>query len=201
MLIVNDLKKDSKGLYNVTLSNKETYKFSEDVVVNYRLVKGKEISLDILNKAKNEENLSKWYNKAVDYSIKYNKGSSEIRTYLKNKEVSSNDIEYIINKLIEKKIIDDNKILDSIVSALVKSSNGKLLIRTKLLQKGYSKELIEIALDNIDLDIYYNELNKVYNKIKNKYNKYDDLVRIQKIKSYLYQRGYLYNEIDTLNIK
>ena len=66
MLIVDDLKKDSKGLYKVTLSNKETYKFSEDVVVNYRLVKGKEISLDILNKAINDENLAKWYNKAVD---------------------------------------------------------------------------------------------------------------------------------------
>ena len=201
MLIVDDLKKDSKGLYKVTLSNKETYKFSEDVVVNYRLVKGKEISFDILNKAINDENLAKWYNKAVDYSIKYNKGSSEIRNYLKNKEVSENDIEYIINRLIEKKIVNDNKILDSIVSSLVKSSNGKLLIRNKLLQKGYSKELIENALDNIDDDFYFSELNKIYNKIKSKYNKYDDIVRIHKIKSYLYQRGYSYNEIDLLKIK
>ncbi len=201
MLIVNDLKKDSKGLYKVTLSNKESYKFSEDVVVNYRLVKGKEISLDILNKAINDENIAKWYNKAVDYSIKYNKGSSEIRTYLKDKNVSSNDIENIINKLIEKKIVNDNKILDSIVSALVKAANGRLLIRVKLLQKGYSKEMVENALDNIDNDTYLNELNKVYNKIKNKYNKNDDMVRIHKIKSYLYQRGYTYSEIDLLNIK
>ncbi|MCR5231965.1 MAG: RecX family transcriptional regulator, partial [Acholeplasmatales bacterium] len=78
--------------------------------------------------------------------------------------------------------------------------NGKALIREKLYQKGYPKDIINIHLENIDMDEYYYYLEKLYEKIKDKYNKYDDFNRVNRIKAYLFSRGYSMGEISILDL-
>ncbi len=50
------------------------------------------------------------------------------------------------------------------------------------------------------MDEYYAALRKLYAKIKDKYNKYDDFNRINRIKAYLFSRGYSTGEISILDL-
>ncbi len=198
-MIVNDLKA-YKNYYLVIIDNKE-YKFSEDTIVNFRLVKGKELSKDTLKKALQSEDLNYFYNKALQYQIRYMKGRAEIFNYLISKGVSINNANIILNKLEDTKILDDKMVASSLTRSYIKDKNGILLIKEKLKDKGFKNEIIEEVLNEIDYDSYFDSLNNLYNKIKNKYDKFDDYIRVNKIKAYLLSRGYTFSDISELNIK
>ena len=198
-MIVNDLKA-YKNYYLVIIDNKE-YKFSEDTIVNFRLVKGKELSKDTLKKALQSEDLNYFYNKALQYQIRYMKGRAEIFNYLISKGVSINNANIILNKLEDTKILDDKMVASSLTRSYIKDKNGILLIKEKLKDKGFKNEIIEEVLNEIDYDSYFDSLNNLYNKIKNKYDKFDDYIRDNKIKAYLLSRGYTFSDISELNIK
>ncbi len=198
-MIVNDLKA-YKNYYLVIIDNKE-YKFSEDTIVNFRLVKGKELSKDTLKKALQSEDLNYFYNKALQYQIRYMKGRAEIFNYLISKGVSINNANIILNKLEDTKILDDKMVASSLTRSYIKDKNGILLIKEKLKDKGFKNEIIEEVLNEIDYDSYFDSLNSLYNKIKNKYDKFDDYIRVNKIKAYLLSRGYTFSDISELNIK
>ncbi len=200
-MIVKSLKRIGKtNKYNVIIDD-ITYKFNENIIVNYRLVKGKEVTEDILFKAIKENDYDTLYLKAERYVITYNKSEKEIRRYLKNKDANPNDIENIILKLRKNKLIDDSSLIIDLINSLIKKYNGIKMIESKLYQKGFDEALIKKSLFEIDYDLYCNCLNILYNKIRNKYDKYDDYTRINKIKSYLLQRGYTYSDIADLKIK
>ena len=198
-MIVNDLKA-YKNYYLVIIDNKE-YKFSEDTIVNFRLVKGKELSKDTLKKALQSEDLNYFYNKALQYQIRYMKGRAEIFNYLISKGVSINNANIILNKLEDTKILDDKMVASSLTRSYIKDKNGILLIKEKLKDRGFKNEIIEEVLNEIDYDSYFDSLNSLYNKIKNKYDKFDDYIRVNKIKAYLLSRGYTFSDISELNIK
>ena len=85
-MIVKSLKK-SRNKYIVEIDN-EKYEFSENIIVNYRLVKGKEIDSITLLSALRDNSLDSLYLKTERYVINYNKSEKEIIRYLKKKEAS-----------------------------------------------------------------------------------------------------------------
>ncbi|MBR6071872.1 MAG: RecX family transcriptional regulator [Acholeplasmatales bacterium] len=201
MSIVKSVSKiKNKNNYNVIIDDK-SYIFDEDTILEYKLFKDKEIEEIILDKALESSNIHLYYDKALKYSLKYAKGSKEVYQYLIEKGLDCDKSRKIVDKLVEKRIIDDSKIVEGIVYSLVKSYNGKKMIYEKLKQKKFDVSIINEALNNIDYDLYIEYLNKLYEKIKDKYNKFDDYIRKNKIKSYLYQRGYDSNDISLINIE
>ena len=200
MIIDSVTKSKKKSVYVVAIGNK-TYEFNEDIIIEFNLYKGKEINDDLLNKALASNSLNDYYNKALNYALRYYKSSYDTKNYLKEKGLSNELIDEIVNKLIEKNIINDKKIVENNIFSLVKSCNGKLLIIEKLKQKKFDINLINECVNNIDMDFYFESLNKLYEKVKNKYDKYPDYVRIGKLKGYLYSRGYSTNDISILEIK
>ncbi|MBQ9900454.1 MAG: RecX family transcriptional regulator [Acholeplasmatales bacterium] len=199
-MIVKNLKKN-KNKYIVTIDNTD-YTFSENIIVKYRLVKGKEIDNQTLKSAISENHYDSLYLKAERYAINYRKSEKEIVRYLKNKECDNQTIQKIVSKLRSLKLIDDSSLVIDLANSLVKKYNGKKMIEAKLKEKGINDELIDMALDNIDYDLYINYLEKLYLKVKDKYNKFDDdYIRINKIKAYLISRGYSYNDIALIKIK
>ena len=198
-MIVKSLKK-SRNKYIVEIDN-EKYEFSENIIVNYRLVKGKEIDSITLLSALRDNSLDSLYLKTERYVINYNKSEKEIIRYLKKKEATKEQIELIINKLRKNKLIDDTNLIKDLINSLIKKYNGIKMIEYKLYQKGFDEALIKSALSEIDYDFYCKNLNILYNKIRTKYDKYDNYIRINKIKSYLVSRGYTYDDISSLKIK
>lgn len=200
-MIVTNLKKLKNNNYLVTIDD-EDYKFDEEIILNYRLVKGKELDEKTLKDAIIKNNIALYYNKALNYVAKYQKGSNEIYDYLKKYELEDKDVYFIINKLKSIKLIDDNKLVNNLVSSLVRNANGINMIREKLYQKKFNSSLIDEALKSIDYDEYYEALNKLVVKAKEKYKKEEnDYKRLIKIKNYLLQRGYTYSDIESVDIK
>ncbi len=199
MQVVDKVEKVKKG-YNVIIDNK-SYNFDEDTIVEYNLYKGKELNEDIISEIIKFSDNSKFYNMAASYAYRYGKNSKEVYNYLIGKEVDEDSAKEIVSRLVERKIINEKELIESIIYSLVRNYNGKKMILEKLKQKGFDRNLIEEEISNIDYDFYIECLNKLYEKIKNKYNKYDDYIRINKIKQYMYQRGYDYNDINVIDIK
>lgn len=199
-MIVNDLKIYKNKDYLVIIDNNE-YILDEEIIIEYRLVKNKEIENTLLSEILEKNNVSKLYKKALAYSLKYNKNKAQIYDYLINKGANNKEAAYIIEKLICIKAINDNSLINNLITSLIKKGNGKLLIEKKLYEKQFSKELIDDALNNINYDEYFNQLNNLYEKIKSKYDDENSYVRINKIKKYLLSRGYTYSDLDNLLIE
>ena len=198
-MIVKSLKKSrKKDLYNVIIDDLEL-ELSENIVVKYRLIKNKEVDKSILKDIIKDNNIDSLYTKAMSYAIKYNKGSAEVRKYLEKKDASNFEIELIIKRLIESKIISDLDVVESLVSSYVRNGNGILLIKEKLYQKGYDKDLIEMSLENINYDMYYSKMNIYYNKALKAQKKGEEFERIMKAKNSLLRKGYTYFDLDKLD--
>ena len=173
------------------------YSFSEDVILEYRLVKGKEINQSILDEAIKKNDLSFYYDKALNYAYKYSKNSVEIYDYLLNKGLVNNEIAEIIDKLKKIKIIDDEKLVKDLASYYARSGNGRLMISKKLFERKFNDSLIDIGLSSIDEDEYYKAMFKIYQKalLKYKSDNYNDKM---KLKRYILQRGYSISEFNYL---
>lgn len=197
-MIVSKLDKKKKNY--LAIIDEEEYSLSEDIVLKYKILPNREIDEDTLKEALKENKSLEYYDKAVSYQIKYGKGEEEVRRYLYDKGLTRNDVSKIIDLMKQRKILDDDKLLDGLIHSLIKKYNGRAMIREKLYQKGYKREDIERHLKEMDLDLYFDALNKLYGKIKDKYEKYDSYIRIQKIKAYLLSRGYSASEISSLDL-
>jgi len=201
MHIIKELNKvKNKNIYNLVIDDK-TYTFDEDTILEFHLFKDKEIDDDILDRALNSAKISSYYEKALSYSIKYAKGSKEVYYYLLDKGLDINSSHEIVNKLVERKIIDDKNLIKAIIYSLIKNYNGRMMIIEKLKIRKFDSKLIDEEINNLDYDFYIECLNKLYEKIKHKYDKFDDYIRVNKIKNYLYQRGYSSSDIGILDIK
>ena len=189
MIVKNIKKVCNQNKYDILIDD-NSYRLNEDIVVEYRLVKNKELDLKLLKEILSENDFNTIYLKTEKYVIKYSKTKNEVIKYLKNKDVSLNVINKIVDKLESKKLINDSSLIIDTIDYYIRHSYGILYIKEKLYQKGFNKELIDINIDNYDKKLYKDNLIKLYNKIKNNYQKYDSYTKKNKIKMYLLRRGY-----------
>lgn len=186
-MIVKQLNKNSKGLYETIIDNNE-YLLYEQTVLEFRLYQGKEIdSIKEILKFNDERLL---YSKALNYALKYNKNSSQIKKYLLTKDFNLEDINIVVDELIEKRIINDQIIANNLASSLARNSNGPLLIKQKLKEKGFDYNVILTAIESVNEEEYELGLSKLKNKFNNRYKSDNDTVRKLKIKKQLYNHGY-----------
>lgn len=195
-MIVKGLKLIKKNKYEVIIDD-DTYLFDEEIIVKFRLVLNKEIDQATLKRAIKSNNNINYYNKALDYALKYGKNKAQIYDYLTNKGLDNSSISDIISELDKIKVLDDDKLIANIIDSLIKKGNGKLLIEKKLYERQFPKDLIIIKINEIDNELYIENMIMLYEKIKNKYSgsKYEVKMKIIK---YLLSRGYSYSDIENI---
>ncbi|MGM9971875.1 MAG: regulatory protein RecX [Anaeroplasmataceae bacterium] len=186
-IIVKDLLKNKNG-YTVIFINGTIINVSEDTVLKYRLVKGKEVDKDILNNLSSDESYFSCYNQALKYIGSSLKATSQVCDNLVKHGYSNDDINLTIEKLKENKIIDDKLYASEYVLYLSRQGYGIKMIEYKAANL---KLDIEEAIKNMDYDIYYEALDKL---IKRQLKLYKDN-KLNRLKKYLLNRGYLMSEI------
>ena len=133
--------------------------------------------------------------KALNMSLRYlgykMRTEKEIKNYLHRKEFSDEDITYVINKLIDYNYINDIEYTELWIRDKYNFSNhGRYRIKTDLLKKGLSKEIIEEKIDN-----FFNEA-KEKEKIKQLYFKKNpdnhklEPKQLNTICNYILRRGF-----------
>lgn len=189
--------------FNVFLDGKFALGADEDLIVDYRLVPGKEIDAQMLERLLQEAEVGKMMEKMyVLFNIRQ-RSEKEVRNYLRNLsfkrkikdkgELSSLAIDSVINKLNRKGMLNDMEFARSWVESRSKKY-GPQRIKQELYEKGINKEIIEGLLRGGD----ENEVQTATWILEKKLNSWSNLdISKQKQKSYefLLRRGYQYETV------
>lgn len=138
--------------FNIYLDGEFAFGADEDLVVEQRLVVGKEISQENLEKLLYEAQVGKLMERIYTLFNLRLRSEKEVRDYLKRlnfkrrvkdqEEVSLKSMDLVIEKLKRKSLINDEEFAKAWVEARSKKK-GLRAIQAELFKKGIAKEVIE----------------------------------------------------------
>lgn len=162
--------KYGKNKYKVFLENGDYLILYEDIILKYELLLKKEINdIDfILNENKKYE----LYDKVLGYINKRIRCESEIRAYLKKYTKDEVFINEIIDKLNNKKLLDNDLYIKSFIHDKINFTNdGPYKIKKHLLDLGFNNNLIDDLLIEFSYELQKEKINNYINKYLKNNNK------------------------------
>lgn len=137
--------------FNIFLDGKFAFGADEDLIVDFRLIPGKEIDEEMLEKLLQEAEVGKLMERMyVLFNIRQ-RSEKEVRDYLRNlsfkrklkekEEISDFVINSIIKKLKRKRMLDDLEFAKSWIESRAKKY-GPQRIKQELYKKGVDREII-----------------------------------------------------------
>lgn len=196
-------KKLSTSKYKVLLDDGSNITLHENIIIKYNLLITKNISKSEMQDIIKDNNNYLVYDLALKYISTKMRCESELREYLKKKNIENNEIEMIIVKLKENGFINERLYVKSFISDKVRLSNyGPNKVRNELLNLNIDKGIIEEELCNYPKEEILSNLEKLIDK-KIKSNKnYGETILKQKIISEFLIKGYDKEDIiEILNSK
>jgi len=144
---VTSIRKQKGSYYQAIFDSGEKIRLSEDLLVRFRLLKGSELSEEELTQIKREADCDYGLQEALNYISYQLRSEKEVRIYLKNKEVPSNDHYKIIQRLKELKVLDDEVYAASFVRTQMRlSDKGPGNIEQELKKRGIQADIMNTAL-------------------------------------------------------
>lgn len=197
--------KKNANRYNIYLDGVFTFGGDEDLVVEHRLVVGKEIPQEQLEKLLFEVEVGKLMERMYRLFNIRQRSEKEVRDYLRElnykrkvkgrDEISSPASEFLINKLKQKDLLNDLVFAKAWVGARRSSKKkGLIALKSELFQKGIDKEIIEQVLSKNG----ENEKDIAIQALGKKLKVWQDLSSLEfKKKSYEYlaRKGFEYSII------
>lgn len=192
--------------FNIFLDGQFAFGADEDLVVKRRLIVGKEILQEELEKILFEAEVGKLIERMYGLFNIRARSEKEIRQKLtiinyqltKKGQESHSDlvIEETINKLKQKGLINDEEFAKTWVESRRRSKNkGKIALKQELLQKGISKEIIDEQL-SIGTEVTEEQLAK--QALEKKINSWKNLPILtfkKKAYNFLLYKGFDYDTI------
>lgn len=194
MIQVQNLKK-LKKIYEVTLVKSEAklpvIEVSEDLVVEYRLVKDKILSEADYHNLLEDASIDGLTQSAFRLASLHPKSAKEIQTYLEKKMATEHQIERILLKLKKSRAIDDERVAKLLFEEMFEMKRwGPLRIEEVFQSKGFSEALWfqmqrEMTYDRIEAN-----LNRLFDKKIGSLKHQSVASAKRMMTAYLYQRGY-----------
>lgn len=184
--------KKDKNRYSIFSEDGFVAGVSEDTLAKFGLRAGDDVELERLSEIEVYEDFSTAKKDAYAYIAYKPRTISEVIRKLKAKKHSAAAIDGAVETLKEQKYLDDKLYALSYVAEKLRSKPiGKELLRRKLLQKGVTKETVDIALSEIipeegEFDLALNALKKYSPKLRDE----DDSKRKAKCYRHLMARGF-----------
>jgi SOS response regulatory protein OraA/RecX len=169
---------------------------SEDLVVTYRLLQGKELTKDSYLQFRKDLMIDGFFHKAISYVLKYHKSEAETIEYLEKKECTKDEVSRIIEKLKKLNIINDEILIQSIFDVQIHQKRvGPAKLEYLLKEKGFEESLIKKTLFSIKTEDINTNLDALFQKklISLKHQSISNAKRLAI--SYLYQKGYDLNMV------
>lgn len=183
-----------KGRYNLFLDEAFFCGISEETLIKLALKKGMEVEEKELEEIVKEERQNQCFQYALKLLARQNYFEKVLGDKLKQKEYSSEDIAYALEKLKAYNYLDEEKLTEAFVKDKKRfAKKGPRYIAQALKMKGIDSEMITRTLDT-----YYDEEEEFQNarqlalkKMESYRHKYEDTYIIRnKLYSYLLQRGF-----------
>lgn len=191
MEVIQSIRKLKNSHYTLTTKNGRRISVSEDTLVRYRLLKGEEITEEVLDEVEKEAELDIGYQQALSYLSYQLRSEKEIKDYLRKKEISSEGIHYVINKLQEVNLLDDLVFAESYVRTVIKTQDkGPQTIKQQLIKKGIPEEIIQKSLELFTFDDQEELAMKVAQKALKKYKSKSHKEQVNKVRQHLFTKGF-----------
>ena len=184
-----------KDRYNIFLDEGkgEKYAFSvdEEVLLRFDLKKGKELDEFDLADIQTHDEIQKAFTQALNYLSHRMRSESEIRQYLKKKEVEDPVIQEAVHKLYHDKYLDDLEFARAFVQTAINGgSKGPVIVQQELREKGVEARLIEQALEEYTFDMQAENAAKIAAKTIKKEKNISERALKQKLDQVLARKGF-----------
>ena len=171
---------------------------NDEIKLKYSLQPNMDIPQERFNTLKAETESVLAYEKAIELLSYREHSSSELRTKLLQKSFSRSVIDAVIENMISKGYVDDERFGDLYFRELMRQGKyGPLMIRKKMLEKGVKKEIIDQKIMTVSQDEWEQCASKLLNKkmpnIKNKGESQREIML-----RYLMNKGFEYGCIESL---
>lgn len=188
-----------RGRYNVYLNGRYAFPISEDVLIHYRIFKGKVVSPELKNKLIQADQIAKLYSRAVSFLEHHLRTEREIRRKLRKWTDDQPKITRVIDKLKRLNLVDDQNYADCYVRTVVREQKyGPQVIKRKLSLKGVANDQIAGALTNFypPRAVLKNAVRQAKRQFRHYYR---DAFRrrIQKLRTNLARKGYPFDVISS----
>ena len=183
--------KKNSSRYSIYIDGEYSFSLSDLALLEAKIAVGQELSAEEVKSLQESSELDKFYQRILNLLSLRSRSEYEIRTYLKKHNCPTDQADIILNKLSEKKYINDLAFSISWIQnrqLLRPSSKTKLINELKI--KGINKEIISQAFEETQPDEI--ESLKVIVEKKRKLTRFQDN---QKLMQYLIRQGFHYSEI------
>ncbi|MBT9671724.1 recombination regulator RecX [Secundilactobacillus kimchicus] len=180
------------GRYNIYIDDQYAFAVGEDVLIRHRLLKGTELDAGLIQQLQREDDLSKIWQRALDYLGFRQRTEQELTDYLLAKEFELEDIETVIARLKAERLVNDEHYAYSYVRTMRQTSDkGPAVISRQLQVKGVSERLIQAALsDEFDESVQLTQASEQVPKIKRQYHRDMPRIQEQKVRQRLMAKGF-----------
>ena len=185
--------KKKKDRYSVYAGEQFLIGVSQDTLIKYNLHSGKKLDAEDINKIKSAESERKLRDQAYRFLSRRAHSCKELSDKLATKEYPKSAIITIIDEFVSKGYLDDTEFSKIFINEEIKlKKSGPLLIKSKLIKKGISREIIDDLLSSL-----YNENMQIENCAYLVSKKYNQVNRAQKEAAinYLRNKGYHWEQI------
>lgn len=198
-------KKTAKGKYKLYLDNGDSLTLYEDVIVNNNLIFNKEVSekqIDLLIEQNNDVHA---YEIALNYISVRLRSESEIKDYLKKKQVSEKMVDQVIERLRHENYVNDFNFAKAYCNdQMVLTPSGPDKIKSYLMKFGINGEVAQEVVQEIDESIISEKLSNLMEKqIKLKKGS-SSLIKIKLINYFVnlgYSKEMILEELSKFSLK
>ncbi|MCL5784963.1 MAG: RecX family transcriptional regulator [Patescibacteria group bacterium] len=201
---VESQKKNPKR-FNIFLDGQFAFGADEDLIVNYRLVRGKIVQPQEVEKLVFESEVGKLMERMYGLFSVRMRSEKEVRDYLKNlsfkrkikdkEEISDLVIDLLIERSKQKGMINDLEFAKAWVEARRRSKQkGKMILKMELLQKGIDREVVEEVLSE-PFDYAQGEEELAKQALEKKMKSWKNLLEVElkkKATEFLLRKGFEY---------
>ena len=160
---ITKYKKSTNGRYILTLEDDSKLSLYEETILEFNLLLTKNID-DVEEISKFNMQYEAYYIALKSINSRY-KSVEEVRKMLKNKEFSSEIVDFVIDRLIKQGYLNDQLFAKLYINnQIVTTSRGPLRIKKDLLDKGVNNSIIDEELIEFNEDIQLEKIDKVINK-------------------------------------
>ena len=184
-----------KDRYNIFFDHKdhEQYAFSvsEEVLIQFDLRKGKELSQAEIERIFYHEEVQKAYRRAIYYLSYRMRSEKEVNDYLKEHGFAEDIIHKVIARLREQNYLNDQEFAKAYVHTQINTSDkGPRIIQSTLREKGIKMNLIEEVLPLFTYDLQLKKAKKLCVKQISKKKSISKMQLEQNLKAMLTRKGY-----------
>ncbi len=193
--------KPKKKNYEIIIRDEEkkdkTFLVSEDIVVDFRLVKGKVLTKTKYKEFVNSANVDKIYQKVLYYATYKQRSVKDVWDYLNKKQILDSDKQYYIDKLKKVSILDDNSYAKNYV---FEAFNYKLLGPKKIIRdlklKDIDKEIYETYISSISHDEIIHNIETLFFKKLRELKNCSVRKAMMSLKTYIANKGYDFDDVE-----